>query len=490
MKKLSALIISLIMIVIIITPLCSYAGVKTAEYDTDNYETNIAVQSNIGLKSAIYDDLINCNKQIDISSLSVSLSNINDLVNEYYDILHNSPELFYTDYGFSYDYNSVTNIITVIYPKYTMEKSEVKTARTVYENGIDRAVKLIDDDMTDVQKALVIHDYLCNIARYPKLVYDSNNNLTNDDSSYHNAYGMFSTGVVVCEGYTQAFSAIMNKLGIESKYVSSSSMNHAWNVVKIDGEWYNADLTFDDPILDQENNSSTYGIFTHNNFLKSDAKFRTSDCNSHTGMIYPDGVSCTSNKYDDYFWDTIIGFIGVHNKEYYYTDFTKNSSSSLSNLNVLKRDEKGNTEIFNNDTYYTFVGSLGNLDMPMAKLVQYQGKFYLSHSRITQKNSNYVLESCISVINYDKSAYDFDKFTSTLNSVDTYFSLGIIDGDLGYLTLKDINNGNYTYHTYSRTERFENLYENDNYDSYDDVNSDGVINSKDYTYIQKGEYLL
>lgn len=57
------------------------------------------------------------------------------------------------------------------------------------------------------------------------------------------AYGILVEGKGVCEGYGNAFKLIVNALGLECYKVESGYYNHVWNIVKVDGEWYHADLT-------------------------------------------------------------------------------------------------------------------------------------------------------------------------------------------------------------------------------------------------------
>ncbi|MFI3202539.1 MAG: transglutaminase domain-containing protein, partial [Eubacteriales bacterium] len=74
----------------------------------------------------------------------------------------------------------------------------------------------------------------------------------------------------VCAGFSRILQAAMEKVGIEAKYITGKTETerdsyHAWNQVKIDGVWYNTDVTWDrDDILLGE---------TPKNCLKSDKEF-------------------------------------------------------------------------------------------------------------------------------------------------------------------------------------------------------------------------
>ena len=57
----------------------------------------------------------------------------------------------------------------------------------------------------------------------------------------------------VCEGYARAFKVLCDRSGIEcvlesgTGYTSSGPEAHMWNLVKVDGKWYNMDVTWNDP---------------------------------------------------------------------------------------------------------------------------------------------------------------------------------------------------------------------------------------------------
>jgi hypothetical protein len=53
----------------------------------------------------------------------------------------------------------------------------------------------------------------------------------------------------VCAGYAKAFQYITNRLGIECEYVRGRCKSgewHAWNIIKLEGDYYYVDATWDD----------------------------------------------------------------------------------------------------------------------------------------------------------------------------------------------------------------------------------------------------
>lgn len=107
---------------------------------------------------------------------------------------------------------------------------------------------------SDAQKVREIHDWMVKNMAYDYENYVSG---TIPERSY-GLEGAVLYGKAVCQGYAEAFSYFMYVLGIESEMVTGTANNgnglwigHAWNKVKIDGNWYYVDVTWDDPVPDR-----------------------------------------------------------------------------------------------------------------------------------------------------------------------------------------------------------------------------------------------
>ena len=86
---------------------------------------------------------------------------------------------------------------------------------------------------SDFDKALWMHDWLIMNACY------------DTSYSYYGADGVLARTTGVCDSYRKAYTMLLAAVGVEA--VRARGDNHAWNQVKIDGEWYNVDVTWDDP---------------------------------------------------------------------------------------------------------------------------------------------------------------------------------------------------------------------------------------------------
>lgn len=142
------------------------------------------------------------------------------------------------------------------------------------------AEDIIKPDMTDYEKVKTIHDFLI-IA----LQYDTR--AEPPKSSYH-AFGALNTGKAMCQAYAELMVLLLNKVGVPCRMVTGigNDLDHAWNIVSIDGELYHVDTTWDDP----ESN-----IFRYEYFNITDEEMKREHV--WTEQDYP---ACTAVK-DNYF---------------------------------------------------------------------------------------------------------------------------------------------------------------------------------------------
>ena len=96
---------------------------------------------------------------------------------------------------------------------------------------------------TDYARALWLHDWLIMNADY--------------DYNYEYYYpdGVLLHGTGVCQSYALAYDMLLKMIGIETVYITgyAGGGDHGWNLVKLDGEWYHVDCTWDDPSPGSEN---------------------------------------------------------------------------------------------------------------------------------------------------------------------------------------------------------------------------------------------
>lgn len=107
---------------------------------------------------------------------------------------------------------------------------------------------------TEYEIALWMHNWLINNANYDQ------------SHTQYGPEGVLLRGKGVCQSYALAYMLLLDRMGIEARYVNSKAMDHAWNLVRINRKWYHVDVTWDDPAPGNYEN--------HNYFCLSDRYMR------------------------------------------------------------------------------------------------------------------------------------------------------------------------------------------------------------------------
>lgn len=126
--------------------------------------------------------------------------------------------------------------------------------------------------MSKTEIALAIHDYLALHTRYDYAAVESG---SKDNPNMYNAYGVLVNGLAVCHGYALAYIDLLREVGVESYFVSSSNLNHGWNVINTESGWYHSDVTWDDPrpnIGEYTNDGDYMGYCQHDYFMNTKAQ--------------------------------------------------------------------------------------------------------------------------------------------------------------------------------------------------------------------------
>lgn len=162
------------------------------------------------------------------------------------------PELFWARPSFWYNKNTMLcseiqlNYNSHIYNLNTELPLFLETAETILA-GMPTG--------SDYEKELYLHDALIKKVTY-----------TYSKLEEQNGYTTLVEGKGVCAGYAFALQYLLMRAGIQSYYVVGyAGENHAWNLAKIDGEWYYVDATWDDPLTGSGSDSAYSPFHTYFN---------------------------------------------------------------------------------------------------------------------------------------------------------------------------------------------------------------------------------
>lgn len=250
-----------------------------SESDLNDFTYSATKQEKV--EAVLMNALDTLQTEINLYEYKISESEFNEICNR---ILDNNYRYFYVG---SRGYFLVGGRVRDVTFYYKYDKETIDKMMKKYDSAISQALSGVEDHWSDMEKALYVNDYLALNCEYDYTL------------SNHTAYDALVNKKAVCEGYAKAYKVLLTELGIECEIVSSRSLNHAWNMVEIDGKKYHVDPTWNDPYEDK------LGAASHRYFLKSTANFQTHHYRENDWKVTGGWSisSATSTTYDTYLWD-------------------------------------------------------------------------------------------------------------------------------------------------------------------------------------------
>lgn len=228
--------------------------------------------------------------------VSLATTDQEEMQKVYWAVRYDHCEYFWTD---SYRYEVFTNRndeVTALYfrPQYTMDEDKQKQ----YQKKIDAAAKEmlsgISQDATDYEKALYVYTTLIRQTEYSE-----------DAPDNQNIISTFLNHKTVCQGYSYGAQYLLNMLGVPCTTVcgTADGVNHSWNLIRMDGEYYYMDVTWGETeywtAMDEESEMQTQDdVINYSYFGVSDED--TNFMERHQAFDYVPLPECTATQ-DNYF---------------------------------------------------------------------------------------------------------------------------------------------------------------------------------------------
>ncbi len=190
-----------------------------------------------------------------------------------YALIDSHPEYFWYD-GYYYGNNNYHNesyINLLCQKEYRSGKKRLAVWNEIKKVIETDYLSLITDEMPDYEKEYILHNALvANVSSY------GGNYLADDELWGHSIVGAFGeykkvTGL----GYARAFSLLMSRAGVECRVVIGKLIteeevyDQAWNQICLDGEFYNVDVFWDDPV-NSDNESIPLISYDYYNYCDKD----------------------------------------------------------------------------------------------------------------------------------------------------------------------------------------------------------------------------
>lgn len=181
----------------------------------------------------IYNVLNTCKENVILSTTDKKI--IDEL---FVCVMNDHPELFYVK-GYTCTEYSLNNKITEISfsGTYTMTYDEIELTKIQIEDTVKKIMYEVPLNEDEYYTIKYIYEYLINNTQYNKAA-DNNQNICS----------VFIEGQSVCQGYAKAMQYLLQKSDIQCCLVTgfAKGERHAWNLVRINGEYYYIDTTWGD----------------------------------------------------------------------------------------------------------------------------------------------------------------------------------------------------------------------------------------------------
>jgi len=260
---------------------------------------------------------------------------------------NNNTEYFYADVSTRCTYDENTRYIYRLYLEYHFSEEEVVVMKNEFDAKCERILNSIPNDVSVEEKLLLLHDYIASHTSYDKTVYEG---LASSNEKYiYNSYGCIVKEIAVCEGISEAFLYLCKRLNIECHLVTSDSMHHEWNMVKVGNDYYHIDITQDAPVynLGVHGYHQSPGDVNHRFFLLSDEEIKNEELGHsvHYSWIAPYKAT-NSTTFKNSFWKGISSVISYVDGNYYYIkdDSLVKYNHKLNHLTTLSK---------NSDSFWT-----------------------------------------------------------------------------------------------------------------------------------------
>lgn len=200
--------------------------------------------------------------------------NPSQLRNVFLAVYNDHPEIFWLDsaYRGRFSRNGACMEIVLQFNHLVDNLSEAKSA---FQSAANQILVPTDSMTSEYEVEVFIHDALMEQITY---VLQAPLN--------QSSYSALVNKQTVCAGYARAFQYLMQQAGIPCYYCTGfANQNHAWNIVKLDGEYYNVDVTWDDT-----------DPYTYHFFNKTDADFSATHMREDLSVNLP---ACNGQKYSN-----------------------------------------------------------------------------------------------------------------------------------------------------------------------------------------------
>ena len=203
-------------------------------------------------------------------------------------VYNDHPELFWLETAYSYSYDRSGRAVSVTL-SYYLTGEQLEQAQSSFDAAVGQIVAGAEAYGTQIEQELYVHDAINELTGY-----DTNAQMN------QSAYSALVGGSTVCAGYARAFQYVLQQLDYVVYYCTGTADggDHAWNIIELEDEFYNVDLTWDDSI------SEAYGSKVYTYFNLTDEEISVDHTRSELSSKLP-ACTGTALAYTAVYGDTL-----------------------------------------------------------------------------------------------------------------------------------------------------------------------------------------
>ena len=201
-------------------------------------------------------------------------------------VLYDQPQLFWTNYPGKVLKRTNDGLASTVKLSYNDLAGNLSREQSRVEDAVSKILSKVKG-MNAQDAERVIHDLIVKETTY-----------VSQSPHDQDIYSVLVNGESVCAGYSHTFQYLMQRLGIPCYYCcgnvpDSGSIyegRHAWNLIRINNDWYNIDVTWDD--FYKETNKP-YSCISYEYYNVTDAFISGEHTRNENGSKLP---ACNSSR--------------------------------------------------------------------------------------------------------------------------------------------------------------------------------------------------
>ena len=287
------------------TPAPTYGHTSLAQ--TEYYQYTLMTTAEKQLYQQLVAGIQNLQGKVNVTGISI---HADDGLELFYKVLADHPEFFFVSRRASVIYNPRTMNVqsfVILYtdgekadatdgnnnPVVVADRTKIAAKRTALENKIAEILKTIPANYSEVDREKLFYDYIVSHVIYDTVAAATPTPVDSILPHAYDIYGAAVDGKAVCEGYAKLFQLLCYRTGINATQISGTANGggHMWNAVKLEGDWYEIDVTWGD---------GAEGLVLYEHFNLAHAQMSKDHTADNSVIPYP---ACNGTKYSyaDYY---------------------------------------------------------------------------------------------------------------------------------------------------------------------------------------------